>query len=47
MVTPGIYVEGDHITLKIIRKLLLIRSLADQIFVGKNYDLIKVGDEIK
>ena len=40
------YVEGDHIT-KNNKKIVINKILADQIFVGKNYDLIKVGDEIK
>ena len=40
------YVEGDYIT-KNKKKIIINKILADQIFVGKNFDLIKVGDEIK
>ena len=40
------YVEGDYIT-KNNKKIIINKILADQIFVGKNFDLIKVGDEIK
>jgi len=40
------YVEGDFI-IKNNKKIVINKILADQIFVGKNFDLIKVGDEIK
>jgi len=40
------YVEGDFI-IKNNKKITINKILADQIFVGKNFDLIKVGDEIK
>ena len=40
------YVEGDYIT-KNNKKIIINKILANQIFVGKNFDLIKVGDEIK
>jgi len=40
------YVEGDYIT-KNNKKIVINKILANQIFVGKNFDLIKVGDEIK
>ena len=40
------YVEGDFI-IKNNKKIVINKIIADQIFVGKNFDLIKVGDEIK
>ena len=40
------YVEGDYIT-KNNKKIIINKIIAGQIFVGKNFDLIKVGDEIK
>ena len=40
------YVEGDYIT-KNNKKIVINKIIAGQIFVGKNLDLIKVGDEIK
>ena len=40
------YVEGDFI-IKNNKKIIINKIIADQIFVGKNFDLIKVGDEIK
>ena len=40
------YVEGDYIT-KNKKKIIINKIIAGQIFVGKNFDLIKVGDEIK
>jgi len=40
------YVEGDYIT-KNKKKIIINKILADQIFVGKNFNSIKVGDEIK
>ena len=40
------YVEGDFI-IKNNKKITINKILTDQIFVGKNFDLIKVGDEIK
>ena len=40
------YVEGDYIT-KNNKKIVINKILSDQIFVGKNYNLIKVGDEVK
>ena len=40
------YIEGDYIT-KNNKKIVINRILSDQIFVGKNYNLIKVGDEVK
>ena len=40
------YVEGDFI-IKNNKKIVINKIMADQIFVGKNFDLIKVGDEIK
>ena len=40
------YVEGDFIT-KNNKKIVINKILTDQIFVGKNFNLIKVGDEVK
>ena len=40
------YVEGDFIT-KNNKKIIINKIIAGQIFIGKNFDLIKVGDEIK
>ena len=40
------YVEGDYIT-RNNKKIVINKILEDQIFVGKNFNLIKVGDEIK
>jgi len=40
------YLEGDYIT-KNNKKIIINKIIAGQIFVGKNFDLIKVGDEIK
>ena len=40
------YVEGDYIT-KNNKKIIINKIIAGQIFIGKNFDLIKVGDEIK
>ena len=40
------YVEGDFI-IKNNKKIVINKILANQIFVGENLDLIKVGDEIK
>ena len=40
------YVEGDYIT-KNNKKIIINKIIAGQILIGKNFDLIKVGDEIK
>ena len=40
------YLEGVYIT-KNNKKIIINKIIAGQIFVGKNFDLIKVGDEIK